>query len=210
MGDGTKCKPSRDTYYSKSLKLVESIQVALFNAGIHARLLGPYRNATPFGVVDMYHLSRGIKNTEKVKVVNFRVKEKKTKKHGSNVNVKHVENVSVVCFEVPNSTLITMNKGRTSIHGNCKHASHAIRLMRMGLEILKFGEVNVYREFDRHELLDIRNGKWTYEAVLEEAERLDRESEAIYVNKTYKVPYAPDKVKINELYKELIKLSSKT
>lgn len=87
-----------------------------------------------------------------------------------------------------------------------KHAAHAIRLMRMGLEILKFGVVDVYRHADKDELLSIRNGAWTYEAVLEEAKRLDDEAEAIYVNKTYKVPHSPDKVKINELYKTLMEV----
>lgn len=90
-------------------------------------------------------------------------------------------------------------------HGyDTKHASHAIRLMRMGLEILKFGIVNVYRHEDREELLAIRNGAWAYERILEEAKKLDDEAELIYQSKTYIVPYAPDKIKINELYKQLI------
>lgn len=53
-----------------------------------------------------------------------------------------------------------------------KHAMHIVRLMRMGEEILRDGKVNVYRP-DAQELLDIRNGKWSYEELLEWAEEKD-------------------------------------
>lgn len=53
-----------------------------------------------------------------------------------------------------------------------KHASHCIRLMKMGVEALETGQIIVKRP-DAQELLDIRNGKWTYEQVIESAEYLD-------------------------------------
>jgi len=55
-----------------------------------------------------------------------------------------------------------------------KHAQHLIRLMRMCKEILEIGEVIVKRP-DRDELLAIRRGERTYESLIEEAERLDKE-----------------------------------
>ena len=45
-----------------------------------------------------------------------------------------------------------------------KHASHLIRLLRMGSEILETGEINTYRKDDRDLLLDIKNGKWFNES----------------------------------------------
>lgn len=45
-----------------------------------------------------------------------------------------------------------------------KHASHLIRLLRMGSEILETGEINTYRKNDRELLLDIKNGKWFNES----------------------------------------------
>jgi len=49
---------------------------------------------------------------------------------------------------------------------DCKHAMHLVRLLRMGGEILETGAMQVYRP-DREELLEIRNGSWTYERLVE-------------------------------------------
>lgn len=57
-------------------------------------------------------------------------------------------------------------------HGyDCKNASHLIRLLRMGTEFLRTGEMNVWRD-DREELLAIKMGKWSLEEVKMEANRL--------------------------------------
>lgn len=53
-----------------------------------------------------------------------------------------------------------------------KHAMHLVRLLRMGAEALQTGKLNVFRE-DADELLAIRNGTWTYEQIVEYAERMD-------------------------------------
>lgn len=53
-----------------------------------------------------------------------------------------------------------------------KHGMHIVRLMRMAEEILTEGTVNVRRK-DAKELLDIRNGAWSYERMLAWAEEKD-------------------------------------
>ena len=53
-----------------------------------------------------------------------------------------------------------------------KHAMHLFRLMRMGQEILETGFVLVKRP-DAAELLDIRNGKLSYEEIVEYGEHMD-------------------------------------
>jgi predicted nucleotidyltransferase len=53
-----------------------------------------------------------------------------------------------------------------------KHAMHLIRLLRMGIEILRDHTV-VVRRPDAEELLDIRNGKFTLEQIIEMAADLD-------------------------------------
>ena len=58
-----------------------------------------------------------------------------------------------------------------------KHGMHLIRILRMGLEIIKDGKVIVRRP-DKDELLDIRNGKVSYEALLQEAEDLKNQIDA--------------------------------
>lgn len=45
-----------------------------------------------------------------------------------------------------------------------KHAAHLIRLLRMGVEFLKLGRLNVFRE-DADDLLEIKRGKWSLDQV---------------------------------------------
>lgn len=55
-----------------------------------------------------------------------------------------------------------------------KHAMHTFRLLEMGIEILNEHEVLVKRP-DRDFLLDIKNGKYSYEWIVERAEKMDKE-----------------------------------
>lgn len=56
-----------------------------------------------------------------------------------------------------------------SIGYNAKHAMHCVRLLRMGAEALLTGELEVFRH-DRVELLDIKNGLWSFDKICEEVE----------------------------------------
>ena len=53
-----------------------------------------------------------------------------------------------------------------------KNALHLVRLLRMGVEILQTGQVNVKRP-DADELLEILDGQWSYEEVLKYAEMMN-------------------------------------
>lgn len=69
-------------------------------------------------------------------------------------------------------------------HGyDTKHAMHLVRLLRMGIEALRDGELTVKRP-DAEELLSIRNGAWTYEEVVAYAESMDKEVREVWYNKT--------------------------
>jgi uncharacterized protein len=70
-----------------------------------------------------------------------------------------------------------------------KHAAHLVRLLRMCREILTTGKVLVRRP-DAEELLAIRNGAWTYERLVEWAEREDAELQAVAAESA--LPKAPD------------------
>lgn len=51
-------------------------------------------------------------------------------------------------------------------HGyDSKNAAHLIRLLRMGIEFLETGEMQVYRIADREELLAIKRGEWKLEDI---------------------------------------------
>ena len=66
------------------------------------------------------------------------------------------------------------NSKKDEYHLN-KHASHLIRLLLMGSEILKGEGVNTYRENDRQLLLDIKNGKYTYEEIFTMVDKYEKE-----------------------------------
>lgn len=60
-------------------------------------------------------------------------------------------------------------------HGyDTKHAMHLVRLLRMGLEVLQEGQLQVFRQ-DAAELLEIRDGKYSLAEILELASDLDQQ-----------------------------------
>jgi predicted nucleotidyltransferase len=83
-----------------------------------------------------------------------------------------------------------------------KHASHLVRLLRMGKEILTTGDLTVRRP-DAEELLAIRHGKWTYDELMENIQPLWEELEQIYNDRSYKVPHKVNKNALSDLCAEL-------
>lgn len=87
-------------------------------------------------------------------------------------------------------------------HGfDTKHAAHLVRLLRMCREILTTGKVTVKRP-DAAELLEIRNGSWSYEKLLEWSEHQDAELQEIAAKST--LPKAPDVDRIDALLVEIV------
>lgn len=85
------------------------------------------------------------------------------------------------------------NPARAALEAKCgydaKHAMHLIRLLRMGSEILEGQGVQMWRS-DREELLFIREGHLTYDALMDMVSKEDeRLLEAV---KTTKLPKKPD------------------
>jgi hypothetical protein len=85
-----------------------------------------------------------------------------------------------------------------------KHAMHLIRLQFMFIEIATTGKVNTYRENERQLLLDIRNGKYTYEEIFAIVNELDKQVEDAIKNII--LPAEPDYKKIDELIIEINKI----
>jgi predicted nucleotidyltransferase len=88
-------------------------------------------------------------------------------------------------------------------HGyDTKHGMHLIRLLRMGLEILRDGEVRVRRD-DAQELLAIRHGALSYDELIGKAEALEQGMrEAL---KRTSLPRVPDEEAVDELLFELLR-----
>lgn len=87
-------------------------------------------------------------------------------------------------------------------HGfDTKHACHLIRLLRMGIEILKDGVVLVKRP-DAEELRAIRNGAYDYEKIFEMAENL-----MIEIDEAYEASRLPKNVDIDAANDLLINIT---
>lgn len=80
-----------------------------------------------------------------------------------------------------------------------KGAAHAVRLLRMGIELLSGGVVNTYRE-DAEDLLRIKRGVWSLEHILSEIERLVVIADAI----ESPLPKGPDLEAINNFTLDVI------
>lgn len=109
--------------------------------------------------------------------------------------------------------LTNRNPARAALEAKCgfdsKHGMHMIRLLRMCVEILETGNVNVDRsEIDRSELLEVRHGHWSYDQLMEESDRLMVLIEEAF--KTSKLPESCDREKINNLCVSLIQRHEKT
>jgi len=84
-----------------------------------------------------------------------------------------------------------------------KHSMHLVRLLRMGFEILTTGQVLVRRP-DAGELIEIRNGGWKYEQLVEYADTMGKKIDEAY--KTTKLPRSVDHVALNRHYHALVEL----
>lgn len=82
-----------------------------------------------------------------------------------------------------------------------KHGMHLIRLLIMGSEILEGKGINTYRVNDREFLLDIRNGKYSYEEIFKFVD--DFEARFKYAADNTNLPDKPDYDKINDLVIEI-------
>lgn len=91
-----------------------------------------------------------------------------------------------------------------------KHASHLVRLMRMGYEIITEGKVIVKRP-DAEELLAIKNGAWSFEKVMEFKDEMEskledeykRQKQLIVEGKSTPLPREVNKEALNGLYHRL-------
>jgi predicted nucleotidyltransferase len=189
-GDGT--KPGADgaeTYYSSTKLLANDVQELAFLCGFETSLYGPYSYDEKESI--MYHV-----------YINRTRKQYRTlSRHGSLKPILVTEE-PIVCFSVPNGTLITRRHGQVSIHGNSKGASHLARLMLQCRDILDSGVLKVrlpkdYKDF----IMEIREGhitfdeleKWFYGQEQDLSERAKKSS----------LPKEPDRKRANEFLIEL-------
>ena len=97
------------------------------------------------------------------------------------------------------------NKARANLEKkfgyDTKHAMHLVRLLRQGHEILELGVVNVWRS-DAKDLLEIRNGLWSFTQLDDFADKMEKAFDELY--KTTKLPKTPNFKEAENLLVELI------
>ena len=86
------------------------------------------------------------------------------------------------------------------------NASHLIRLLRMGIELLSTGELIVERP-DAPQLIEIKQGAWKLEQVESEADKLFARVEEALINSD--LPNDVDKDRINDLCIDIVKTAWK-
>jgi hypothetical protein len=94
-----------------------------------------------------------------------------------------------------------------------KYAYHTVRLARMLNEFLASGSLKVWRggtkdgcmagPWDGEQLLDIRNGKWTYDQVVFEVEALLSDAQGLRYGQC--LPEVPAKYEIRQLCKRILR-----
>jgi hypothetical protein len=190
-GDGThRPKDNSEVYYTSSKQLANDVQELSFLCGFETSLWGPYNG--------MYQV-----HINRTRTIEKEMTRRSIKK-------ETYENKRIVCFTVQNHLLVTRRNGRIAIQGNSKHASHLVRLMRMGYEILTSGKVIVKRP-DAEELLAIKNGAWSFEQVMEYKDMMDnklgeeyaRQKKLISEGKPTPLRREVNKEQLNSLYHEL-------
>jgi predicted nucleotidyltransferase len=82
-----------------------------------------------------------------------------------------------------------------------KNAAHLIRLLRMGIEFLETGELQVFRTSDAEELKRIKRGGWTLDQVKAQAEALFGRIEEARARSP--LPHRPDEAAANALIMEM-------
>lgn len=86
-----------------------------------------------------------------------------------------------------------------------KHATQLVRLLRLGKEILETGKVQVKRTDDREELMAIKTGAWTYQQLIDYADKIELEVKDAYNNS--KLPNQPNIKYLDNLCIQLIEKS---
>lgn len=189
LGDGTTRKTSKASaiYYSSLKGIADDVCELAVHCGWETSVYGPYASTNAaYPDTAMYHVHVD-KNASRVR----------TLMRNQNVRTRHVENQRIVCFSVPNSTLVVRRNGHVAIHGNCKHGMHVVRLIRVCLDVFRTGKYIVKRP-DAEELLSIRNGAWSYDQLLAYAEGAEEELNHLYETSTF-LPKEPNRRYLDQM-----------
>ena len=201
LGDGTPT-PNGNVYYTVNKNLASDIQAMLTAAGHLCSMRGPFESISSFTgrEVSSYHVY--CSDESAFAAVDFKRLNKPPRKgkQGNPIKRSDVENCRVVCFTVPNGTLITRCKGSVAIQGNCKFAYHVVRLLDEVEQILTEGDLDIRR--NRAQLKAIRRGEVSEEDIYSWASEKEKGLEKAYEES--KLPHGPNETAIKRLLLECL------
>ncbi len=197
LGDGTKT-PAGDVYYSTNEKLAGDIQAMLTSSGHLCSVRGPYIGFSTLTNTDVTSYQVYRSNEVGFACIDLKRlnKPKRSDNQGNQIKRFDVTNCRVVCFTVPNGTLITRCKGKVAIQGNCKFACHLVRLMYEVEQILTTGDLDPRRNSE--ELKSIRRGEWSVDKVKKFFAEKEQSLERLYENCDC-IPWSPREDEIKQL-----------
>jgi len=202
-GDGyTHKTKGYKVYYSNSKRLIDELQVLFFQNSLEVQIYKNHINDK--NKCYQLFISKDSKNAmamSKKLCLNDGINKTGWKKFKSKERI--------VCFSVESSILITRNDDKIAVQGNSKNALHCIRLLYSAHSILTTGKPNVYvNDTQREHLLKIRNGDFSHEEILKEAEELvakiDKAKKDLEESDNPIIPKEVNRPKLLELYNELM------
>lgn len=194
LGDGSDTTHG-DVYYTCNKELGDDIQACLTAAGILCSIRGPYKS---IGFNDKEVTSYQVYKSNKDSFVCIDLKRldkppRTGDKQGNPTKKRYVTNERVVCFTVPNGTLITRSNGKVAIQGNCKYAYHLVRLLLEAEMIMDEHFIDIRRH--KEHLKAIRRGDIKEDAILEWAHAKEMHLERCFERSTLRAEPARDEIK---------------
>ena len=87
---------------------------------------------------------------------------------------------------------------------DCKYILHVFRLLEEGKQLLLNGKIEFPLQ-NAKELLEIKNGKYTYDEAIEKVSNIEKEFEYLY--ESSKIPFRADKKALTKIYFDVINIS---
>lgn len=210
-GDGSHHKKkNHDVYYTSSKQMAIDLYTLLTLNGYNAQFYGKHDEYVYEEKREEYKRKDGIINPKYQIFIStnnnpYKVLNKRENRKLTGWKRRNVKDERIVCFETEHGTIITMNDYKIAFQGNCKNMSHSVRLMHMGLEIAKTGQVNVDRtNIDRDFILGIRLGNSTYDELINYLDSKKEEMENAMAESTL-----PENIDVEFVNNLLLKIREK-